>query len=71
MPRFVYSAMEIGYFLQNSSNWMKIYTIKLKLIKFKHGNTPNYTLNRVSKVKSFDYNISYHAQFYDEFGKIS
>jgi hypothetical protein len=24
----------IGYFLQNSSNWMKFYTIKFKLVKF-------------------------------------
>jgi hypothetical protein len=45
MPRFVYAAMEIGYFLQNSSNWMKIYTIKkIKLVKFKSRNTTNYTL---------------------------
>jgi hypothetical protein len=34
---FLYNAMEIGYFLQNSSNGMKIYTIKFKLIKFKFG----------------------------------
>jgi hypothetical protein len=44
MSIFVYSAMEIGNFLQNSSNWMKIYTIKFKLMKFKFGNTTNYTL---------------------------
>jgi hypothetical protein len=27
MARFVYCAMEIGYFLLYSLNWMKIYTI--------------------------------------------
>jgi hypothetical protein len=36
--------MEIGYFLQNSSNWMKIYTTKFKLMKFKYENITNYTL---------------------------
>ncbi len=46
MPRFVYCAMEIGYFLQYSSIWMKIYTIKFKLVKFKSGNTTNYTLKQ-------------------------
>jgi hypothetical protein len=30
--------------LQNSSNWIKFYTIKFKLVKFKYGNTTNYTL---------------------------
>jgi hypothetical protein len=36
--------MEIGYFLLHSSIWMKIYTIKFKLVKFKFANTTNYTL---------------------------
>jgi hypothetical protein len=27
-----------------SSNWMEIYTIKFKLMKFKSGNITNYTL---------------------------
>jgi hypothetical protein len=44
MPRFASSAIEIGYFLQNSSNWMKIYTTKFKLMKFKSRNSTNYTL---------------------------
>jgi hypothetical protein len=29
-----------------SSNWMKIYTIKFKLMKFKPVNTTNYTLKQ-------------------------
>jgi hypothetical protein len=47
MQRFVYSAMEFGYFLHNSTNWMKIYKIeKFKLLKFKSRNTTNYTLKQ-------------------------
>jgi hypothetical protein len=42
----MYSAMEIGNFLQNSSNWIKIYTIKIKLMKFKSRNTTKYTLKQ-------------------------
>jgi hypothetical protein len=38
--------MEIGYFLHNSSNGMKNYTIKFKLIMFKSENTSNYTLKQ-------------------------
>jgi hypothetical protein len=52
---------------------MKFYTIKYKLVKFKSGNTINYTLKQeiewISSVKSFEYNMSYHSQFLDEFGK--
>jgi hypothetical protein len=44
MPRFVYSAMETEDFLLYSSIWMKIYTIKFKLVKVKFANTTNYTL---------------------------
>jgi hypothetical protein len=40
----VSSAMEIGYFLLYSSNWMKIYIIKFELMKFKSKNITNYTL---------------------------
>jgi hypothetical protein len=44
-------------------------------MKFKYENTTNYTLKQeiywILRVKSFEYNISYHAQFLDEFGKIS
>jgi hypothetical protein len=32
--------------LQNSSNWMKVYIIKFKLVKFKYGNNINYTLKQ-------------------------
>jgi hypothetical protein len=48
MPRFVYSAMEIGYFLQNfiELNENLHNKIKFKLMKFKSGNTTNYTLKR-------------------------
>jgi hypothetical protein len=46
MSRFVYCAIEIGYFLLYSSNWMKIYIITFKLIKFKLGNTTDYTLKQ-------------------------
>jgi hypothetical protein len=48
MPRFVYGAMEIGYFLQN---FIKLdgnlhNKIKFKLMKFKSRNTTNYTLKQ-------------------------
>jgi hypothetical protein len=42
--KIVSSAMEIGYFLLYSSNWMKIYIIKFELMKFKSKNITNYTL---------------------------
>jgi hypothetical protein len=61
MPRFVYSAMEIGYFLLYSSIWMKIYTIKFKLVKFKFTNTTNYTLKQDfnSEINWIQYIIPY------------
>jgi hypothetical protein len=65
MPIFVYSAMEIGCFLQN---FIKMdgnlhNKIKFKLMKFKSRNTTNYTLKQDSRVKSFEYNIQYRAKF--------
>jgi hypothetical protein len=61
MPRFVYSAMEIGYFLPYPSIWMKIYTIKFKLVKFKFVNTTNYTLKHdfKSEIKWIQYIVPY------------
>jgi hypothetical protein len=38
--------MEIGYFLAIFIKLDQIYTIKFKLMKFKLGNTTNYTLKQ-------------------------